>query len=380
MEPNQSQERTERATPKRLRDAKRKGQIPRSRELNTALVLTAAALALYGLGPVLGQGLTGFMERSLDLGPADLADPAAMLHRLQAATGEMLRLWAPFVLAVIGTALLAPALLGGWAFSAEPLTPKLERLNPIKGLGRIFSLQGLVELVKAIAKLVLIAGVGGLVLWSYRAELLAPPAASVPQDLLDAFALLAVVLLLLSAATFLIAVLDVPYQIWDHSRKLRMTRQEVRDELKELEGRPEVKSRIRQVQRELSRRRMMDEVPKADLVVTNPTHYAVALRYEPLRSGAPRVVAKGAGLLAAQIRTLARAHGIPVIEAPSLARALYSGVKLDQEIPASLYLAVAQLLAYVYQLRSARESGRREPEPPRDLPVPSEVTTRGPKG
>lgn len=380
MESDQSQERTERATPKRLQDAKRKGQVARSRELNTAMVLTAAALVLYGFGPSLGQGLIGFMERSLALGPADLADPGAMLHRMQAATGDMLRLWTPFVLGVIGAALLAPALLGGWAFSAEPLIPKLERLSPIKGFGRIFSLRGLVELAKAIAKLLLIAGVGALVLWSYRAEVLAAPAASVSQDMLAAFRLFGVALLLLSAATFLIAVLDVPYQLWDHGRQLRMTRQEVRDELKELEGRPEVKSRVRQLQRELSRRRMMDEVPKADLVVTNPTHYAVALRYEPLKSGAPRVVAKGADLLAAQIRNLARAHGVPVVEAPSLARALYRGVKLDQEIPASLYLAVAQLLAYVYQLRSARESGMREPEPPRDLPVPAERTAAGPEG
>lgn len=377
MEQDQSQERTERATPKRLRDAKRKGQMARSRELNTAMVLTAAALMLYGFGPVLGQGLIGFMERSLLLGPADLADSAAMLRRMQAVTGDMLMLWAPFVLTVVGTALVAPALLGGWAFSAEPLIPKLERMSPIKGFARIFSLAGVAELLKAVAKLVLIAGVGGLVLWSYQSEILAPPAASLSQDMVDAFRLFGIVLLILSATTFLIAFVDVPYQIWDHSRKLRMTRQEVRDELKELEGRPEVKSRIRQLQRELSRRRMMDAVPKADLVVTNPTHYAVALRYEPLKSGAPRVVAKGADLLAAQIRSRARALGVPVIEAPSLARALYRGVKLDQEIPASLYLAVAQLLAYVYQLRTARESGMREPEPPRDLPVPTELPGRG---
>jgi flagellar biosynthetic protein FlhB len=335
-------------------------------------------LALFGLGPVLGEGLIGFMGRSLDLGPADLADPAAMLRRMRAATTDMLMLWAPFALAVVGTALIAPALLGGWALSAEPLIPKLERLSPMKGLSRIFSLQGAVELAKAVAKLILIAGVGGLVLWSYRSEILAAPAASLSQDMVEAFRLFGIVLLILSAATFLIAFVDVPYQIWDHNRKLRMTRQEVRDELKELEGRPEVKSRIRQVQRELSRRRMMDAVPKADLVVTNPTHYAVALRYEPLKSGAPRVVAKGADLLAAQIRALARANGVPLVEAPALARALYRGVKLDREIPASLYLAVAQLLAYVYQLRTARESGMREPAPPRDLPVPPERPGRGP--
>ncbi len=373
MDDDRSQERTERPTPKRLQDARRKGQIPRSRELNTALMLTASALVLYHFGPALGQGLVGYMERALDLGPADLADPAAMLRRMREATMDMLLLFAPFILVVVGTALAGPALLGGWGLSAEPLAPKLERLNPIKGLGRIFSVRGLVELVKAIAKLVLVAGVGGALVWAHRAEILAPPTAALAHDLIRAFRLFGVVLIVLAAATFLIALMDVPYQLWDHKKKLGMTRQEVRDELKETEGRPEVKSRIRQLQRELSRRRMMDEVPKADLVVTNPTHYAVALRYEPLKSGAPRVVAKGAELLAGQIRTTARAHGVPVIEAPPLARALYHGVKLGQQIPASLYLAVAQLLAYVYQLRTANETGARQPEPPRDLPVPDDM-------
>ncbi|MFY9973753.1 MAG: flagellar biosynthesis protein FlhB [Chromatiaceae bacterium] len=377
MEQDQSQERTERATPKRLRDAKRKGQVARSRELNTAMLLTVTALVLYGLGAEVGQGLVRLMERSLDLGPADLADPAAMLHRMRAVTFDLLILGAPLLLAALGTALIAPILLGGWTLSGELLIPKLERLSPIKGFARIFSLTGLVELVKAIVKLALITGVGGVVLWSHRSEILAPPDASVARDMLDAFRLFALVLLTLSAATFLVAAMDVPYQLWDHGRKLRMTRQEVRDELKEHEGRPEVKSRIRQLQRDLSRRRMMDEVPKADLVVTNPTHYAVALRYEPLKCGAPRVVAKGADLLAGQIRTLARAKGVPVIEAPPLARALYRGVKLDQEIPGSLYMAVAQLLAYVYQLRTARDSGTREPEPPRDLPVSADLSERG---
>ena len=377
MEQDQSQERTERATPKRLRDAKRKGQVARSRELNTAMLLTVTALVLYGLGAEVGQGLVRLVERSLDLGPADLADPAAMLHRMRAMTFDLLILGAPLLLAALGTALIAPILLGGWTLSGELLIPKLERLSPIKGFGRIFSPTGLVELVKAIVKLALIAGVGGVVLWSYRSEILAPPDASVARDMLDAFHLFATVLLTLSAATFLVAAMDVPYQLWDHGRKLRMTRQEVRDELKEHEGRPEVKSRVRQLQRDLSRRRMMDEVPKADLVVTNPTHYAVALRYEPLKCGAPRVVAKGADLLAGQIRAIARANGVPVIEAPPLARALYRGVKLDQEIPGSLYMAVAQLLAYVYQLRTARDSGTREPEPPRDLPVPADLSERG---
>jgi flagellar biosynthesis protein FlhB len=373
MSDEQSQERTEQPTPKRLQEAKRKGQVPRSRELNTAMMLTAGALMLYQFGPTLGQGLMEFMERALDLGPADLADPTAMLRRIQQATVDMILLFTPLFVVLVGMALAAPALLGGWSLSAESLAPKGERLNPVAGLGRIFSVRGLVELVKAIAKVSLVAGIGGAFLWFHRAELLAAPTASLADDLFHAFRLFGIVLIVLAAATFSIALIDVPYQLWDHKEKLKMTRQEIREEAKESEGRPEVKGRIRQLQREISRRRMMAEVPKADLVVTNPTHYAVALCYEPSKAAAPRVVAKGADLMAAQIRTIARANRVSVIEAPALARALYHGVKLGQQIPASLYLAVAQLLAYVYQLRTARETGAREPEQPRDLPVPEDL-------
>jgi flagellar biosynthetic protein FlhB len=166
---------------------------------------------------------------------------------------------------------------------------------------------------------------------------------------------------------------DVPFQIWHHARQLRMTRQEIRDEVKETEGRPEVKGRIRNLQREIARRRMMEEVPKADVVVTNPTHFAVALRYEPLRSNAPRLVAKGADLMAGRIRMVATANEVPVVEAPPLARALYHSTKIGQEIPASLYLAVAQVLAYVYQLHAACKNGGPRPPPPADLSVPPEL-------
>jgi flagellar biosynthetic protein FlhB len=193
------------------------------------------------------------------------------------------------------------------------------------------------------------------------------------RELAGAFHFFGLAFLVLSAATMLIAAIDVPYQLWDHNRQLRMTRQEVRDELKETEGRPEVKGRIRTLQREMAQRRMMEEVPSADVVVTNPTHFAVALRYEALRSNAPRVVAKGADLIASQIRQVATAHQVPIVETPPLARALYYNGELDQEIPASLYLAVAQVLAYVYQLRAARQSGRPEPPPPQGLPVPEDL-------
>lgn len=373
MDDQQGQERTERPTPKRLRDAKRRGQVPRSRELNTAMMLMAAALALYLLGGHFGEGLMRSMRGALVLEGADLLRPEAMLERLAHLIGEMTVLFVPFLLVMLVVAVGAPALLGGWTLSGEALTPKLERLDPLKGLGRIFSLKGLIELVKAIAKLTVVAVVAGAFLWLKKEEILAPPVVSVEQDLVRSMELFGVVLIVLAAATFLIAAVDIPLQLWDHQKKLHMTRQEVRDELKDSEGRPEVKSRIRQLQHEYSKRRMMDEVPTADVVVTNPTHYAVALRYEPLKTGAPRVVAKGADLLAMRIRLLAKDNEVPVVEAPPLARALYRGTKVGQEIPESLYLAVAQLLAYVYQVRTARERGTAEPRPPADLEVPDEL-------
>ncbi|MEY6431920.1 flagellar biosynthesis protein FlhB [Thioalkalicoccus limnaeus] len=372
MDKKPAQERTEQPTPKRLLDAKKKGQVPRSRELNTAMILTVGALILFVLGPTLGKGLSEVMAEALVLHAEDLDSPMAMVDRLARVVQQTLVLFAPFGLAMVITALISPALLGGWAVSAQSLQPKLERLDPIKGLGRMVSARALVEFVKAIAKLVLVAGVGGGYIWAHRSEILAPPKATVMLDIIGAFQLFGVLLILLAAATFLIAFIDVPFQLWDHTKKLRMTRQEVRDELKETEGRPEVKSRIRQLQREFARRRMMEEVPTADVVVTNPTHVAVALRYDALKSGAPRVVAKGADLVAGRVRALAEIHGVEIIEAPPLARALYHQVKLGQEIPASLYLAVAQLLAYVFQLRAARKAGTRQPERPRDLPVPDQ--------
>ena len=177
----------------------------------------------------------------------------------------------------------------------------------------------------------------------------------------------------LSASMLVIAAVDVPFQLWDHARQLRMSKQDVREESKDLEGRPEIKGRIRNMQREMARRRMMDEVPKADVVVTNPTHYAVALRYQQDKMSAPRVVAMGADLVAANIRAKAQEHGVTLLEAPPLARALFFNAELDKEIPAGLYLAVAQVLAYVYQLKAARKYGGITPQAPKDLPVPDEL-------
>jgi len=366
------QERTEKATSKRLQEARKKGQVPRSRDLNTTLLLLLSSLAFLVLGPGMLEGMIGMIRGGLEIPRARLFDPEQLLTALVHDFHYTLLLLAPFLLVTLIAALLGPLALGGWAFSAEALAFDLTKLDPVKGLGRLFSAQGLVELVKSIAKVVLVGGVATAMLWQFRNQILSMSYEPLWSAAAHGAHLIGVTLLVLSAALVVIAAIDVPFQIWNHGRQLRMTRQEVKDEFKETEGDPQIRARVRRLQREMAQRRMMEEVPKADVVVTNPTHFAVALRYDQERMGAPRVVAKGVDLVALKIRSVAQANGVPVFSAPPLARALYHRTKLEQEVPAALYVAVAQVLAYVYHLRAAREGGFEEPPPPTDLPVPDE--------
>ncbi|ROR34942.1 flagellar biosynthesis protein FlhB [Inmirania thermothiophila] len=377
MAQEDAQERTERPTPKRLREAREKGQVPRSRELGTLFLLLAGAGGLLLTGPHLAGGMEALLVRGLRLEAADVLDPAAPVRLLARAVTEAALALAPLLALLVAAAVAAPLVLGGWVFSTETLMPKWERIDPVRGLRRVFSLRGLIELVKALAKFAVIATVAVVLLWRLGPALLGLGQQEAGQAVADAAALLAWAFLGLAASTLLIAAVDVPFQLWDHTRQLRMTRQEVRDELKETEGKPEVRARQRERQREIARRRMMAEVPKADVVVTNPTHFAVALRYRPERMRAPQVVAKGTDLVAAQIRGVAARAGVPQFEAPPLARALYYSTEVGQEIPAALYVAVAQVLAWVYQVDAARREGREAPARPQGLEVPDELTRPG---
>lgn len=366
------EERTENATAKRLEQAREKGQVPRSQDLNTTLLLLLSSLALLVLGPTMLGGLSELVRNGLSIRPDELLHSDRLIAVLVADFRFAFVVLTPFLLVTVVASLLGPLALGGWTFSGESLTFNLDKLNPVKGLGRLFSSHGLVELVKSIAKVALVGGVAAAMLWHLRGRILALRYEPLAPAAAHGAHLIGVSLLVLSAALALIAAIDVPYQIWSHGRQLRMTRQEVKDEFKETEGDPQIRARVRRMQREMAQRRMMEEVPKADVVVTNPTHFAVALRYDQGKMGAPRVVAKGADLVAFRIRSVAEAHAIPIFSAPPLARALYHRTQLDQEIPAALYVAVAQVLAYVYHLRTAREQGFDEPPPPTDLPVPDD--------
>lgn len=358
------QEKTEQATPKRLRDAREKGQVARSRELSAALVMTTgAAMMVLAHGPMTA-GMLNLIREGLR-SPGHLArDPGLLPAALAEAIGSALVVIGPFLLVLLAAAVLAPTLTGGWSFSLKPLAPKLEKLNPGKGLKRVFGPKGLIELIKAFAKATLVTGLGVALLWHWSPRLLALGAAPVGEAIGAAAGMAALTLLLLSLSLILIAAIDVPFQLWQHAKQLRMTRQEVRDEMKETDGKPEVKSRIRSLQQEFARRRMLQDVPTADVVITNPTHFAVALKYDEAKMRAPMVVAKGADLVAMRIRELAGENRVALFEAPPLARALYGSTDIGQEIPARLYVAVAQILTWVYRVRQARVSGELPPSRP----------------
>ncbi|KZC17909.1 flagellar biosynthetic protein FlhB [Rhodanobacter sp. FW510-R12] len=364
MADDSDQEKTEQPTEKRLRESREKGEVPRSRDLSGAVVVLAGVAALISSGDSALLHARRIFALGLGYSREALLSDALPGRALHAAVSEALGLFAPVALATLLAAVAAPLLLGGLNFSAQALQPKFDRLDPIKGLGRIFAMRGLVELGKALLKLLFIGAVLALLLRHWQGELQATGRGPVMAGIAQSIGLLGRAALWFGSMLALIGGIDALYQKFDHAKNLRMTRQEIRDEMKESEGNPEMKGRIRQVQQAQARRRMMEELPRADVVVVNPTHFAVALRYDDGRLGAPRVIAKGVDVLAQQIRLVAGSHRIPLVEAPPLARALYATTELGREIPAALYVAVAQVLAYVYQLKQAAAQGEAPPPAP----------------
>lgn len=373
MAEDSGQERTEEPTAKRQKESREKGQVARSKELNTLAVVMVAAVGLLMLGPRLAQRLMDLMVYNFSIEREALYNTDSMgLHLLSSLNHGFSGL-APLLVMLLVAALVGPVLLGGWLFSAKLLAPKGERLNPLAGLKRMFSIKALVELLKALAKFLVVLVMALVVLNMRTDDLLALGNEPLPTAIAHSAWVLGTSLVLLASALILIAAVDVPFQIWDNKQKTKMTKQEVRDEYKDSEGKPEVKSRVRQLQREMAERRMMGEVPKADVVITNPTHYAVALKYDPVQSGAPVVVAKGADFLAQKIREVATEHDVIVLESPPLARAVYYSTELEQPIPAGLYLAVAQVLAYVYQIRQYQQGKGQRPGPMPEPPIPEDL-------
>ena len=366
-------EKTEQPSQRKLDQAREKGQVARSRELSTFAVLLAGGGTLWFMGASFTQHMVKLLHDGLTLDRELAFNPDLIIPRLYDLSLDALITFFPFLLVVMLAAAFSPLLLNGWLFSVQALQPKFSKMNPVSGIARMFSRTSLVELIKAIGKSILVGGVAALVIWSNKDAVMAlgmqATAASIPQI----GHLVGASFMTIVGAMLLIVAIDVPFQLWDHNKKLMMTKEEVRQESKETEGDPMVKGRIRSLQREAARRRMMAEIPTADVVVTNPTHYAVALKYGDKGMRAPIVVAKGSHLLALRIREIAEENHVPILEAPPLARALHKHTDLGESIPEALYTAVAEVLAYVYQLHRYEKQGGARPQEPKHLPVPVEL-------
>ena len=368
-------DKTEEPTGKRLADARKKGQIPRSKELNTFVALMTASVMMLFVGGSIATGLKKIMQQQFQLTRDVIFDSASPVIFFEQVLLDGLFLIIPIVIPLMIVALLTPIMMGGWNFSAESMSPKFSKMNPISGLKRMVGVQGLVELLKSIIKIALVFFVAGSLFKINLDQYLGLSTLSLESSIAKAVDLIGFALLILSSTLIVIVAIDVPYQLWNTKKQLKMTKQEVKDEAKQQEGNPEIKGQIRRKQTELAQQRMMEEVPKADVIVTNPSHFAVALKYDAQGSGAPVLVAKGVDLIAAQIRNSALGADVPLVAAPPLARALFYSTELNEEIPSGLFLAVAQILAYVFQLKAATENNSEKPIAPKNIEIPKDFKT-----
>ncbi|EHG6150418.1 flagellar type III secretion system protein FlhB [Escherichia fergusonii] len=368
---DESDDKTEAPTPHRLEKAREEGQIPRSRELTSMLILLVGVCVIWFGGESLARQLAAMLSAGLHFDHHLINDPNLILGQIILLIKQAMMALLPLITGVVLVAMVSPVLLGGLIFSGKSLQPKFSKLNPLPGIKRMFSAQTGAELLKAILKSTLVGCVAGFYLWHKWPEMMRLMAQSPITAMGNALDLVGLCALLVVLGVIPMVGFDVFYQIFSHLKKLRMSRQDIRDEFKQSEGDPHVKGRIRQMQRAAARRRMMNDVPQADVIVNNPTHYSVALQYDENKMSAPKVIAKGAGLVALRIREIAAEHRIPTLEAPPLARALYRHSEIGQQIPGQLYAAVAEVLAWVWQLKRWRIAGGQRPVKPANLPVPA---------
>ena len=370
-------EKSEPASPARLEKAREEGQVARSRELVTFVMLTTGVGGLWALGEMMGQHFSSALRNGLQFERASAFDASHMMVQAGTAVLHALQALMPLLGMMLVAALVAPMMLGGWLFSTKSLAPTFSKMNPIAGIGRMFSAESLAELVKTIVKSLLVGGVAWYVISGNVASIMALMSEPLHAALPHTLHLVARSCALIIGSLLLVALIDVPYQLWSHHRKLRMSREDLRQEQKENDGDPQVKAQIRRQQQQMAKRRMMAEVPKADIIVTNPTHFAVALKYHDKDMRAPRVIAKGADLVALRIRAMAEENSIPILEAAPLTRALFRHTQLGDEIPAALYAAVAEVLAWAYQLKHQASEGGTPPRAPQNLPVPESLDPLG---
>ena len=365
------QEKSEDPTEKKKSEARKKGQVTRSQELTTLFMLLASIIGIMFFSKDMIEVIIDIMKNNFSVERNTLFDTEQLFLHFKTELAAMLYALIPLFILMFITAIFSNALLGGFNFSFKAVTPKLNKLNPIKGLKKVFGAKGVIELVKSILKIGLMGSIAVYFIWQFNDEIYGLSEEPFPGALIHAMELITWQFLLVALGMIIVAMIDVPYQIWSNKRQLKMTKQEVKDESKSTDGNPEIKGKIRQKQREIAMQRMMGDVPKADVIITNPTHYAVALQYDTKGSGAPVMLAKGADLVAMQIRNVAQANDVPIMEIPPLSRAIYYSVEIGQEIPAGLYVAVAQVLAYIFQLKNGDIDKSTKPDMS-DLPIPSE--------
>lgn len=375
MSEDPSQEKTEEPTAKRLKDSKDKGQVARSKDLNSLFILVFAGFTFVSLGPMFFRNMGQLITKLLSFNPDVIGDPAQLTTLAKEFVFDVLILFLPFVFLNILSTFLGPILIGGFTFSMKALAPKFERMSPLKGIKRMFSVKSIMELVKAFLKFSVVAAIAILVWTSQINDFLSIGALPLHIAIPKAFTMLAWSFLYISCSLLFIAIIDVPFQLFQHNKSLKMTKQEVKDEYKETEGKPEVKAQIRHMQKEVAQRRMMQDVPKADVILTNPSHFAVALSYNEDGYTAPTVLAKGQDHMALNIGKIAKAHDVPILRLPPLARSIYFSTEVGHEIPRGLFIAVAQVLAYVFQLKRKVKMDDMEvsPEELTDLPIPDEL-------
>jgi flagellar biosynthetic protein FlhB len=373
MAESDSGEKTEEPTAKKLSDARKKGQIARSKDLGTMFVLVGSAFAMMVMGNALVNAMSTIMKRMFSISRKEAMDVHALINVISSGIGHVVFPMLAIFFIILIAAFIGNTMLGGMAFSWEAMAPKASRLSPLAGFKRMFGVQAAVELLKSILKFFVVFIVAFLLLNGLFDQILGLSLEAIPLNFDHAVNMLLWMFLALALSIGIIVAIDAPYQVWNHTRQLKMTKQEIKDEFKSTEGNPEIKGRIKQTQYEMSQRRMMGEVPNSDVVITNPTHYSIALKYDPNVGGAPRLVAKGIDEMAIHIRTIAKEHNVEIIQSPALARSLYYTAEVDQDIPEELYAAVAQVLAFIFQLNEHRKGRAKKPIPvAKNLPIPEE--------
>lgn len=374
-EEDPSQEKTEEPTSKRLRDAKEKGQKPSSKDLNSFFVLVFSGVAFISVGQMIFKNFGVMITSLLTFDKTILrTNESVMDYGANFIMNVVLTILPFFFMSILG-AILGPILIGGWSFSLKALAPKASKMSPLKGIKRMFSTKSLMELVKSFLKFSVVAVVAVIVWWGQLHDFLAIGSLPLEVAIPKAFNMLAWSFLFISSSLLFIVAIDVPFQLFEHNKQLKMTKQEVKDEYKETEGKPEVKAQIRRMQQEAANRRMMADVPKADVILTNPSHYSVAMSYDENGYTAPIVLAKGMDHMAIHIGKIAKEADVPILRLPPLARSIYYSTEVGEEIPRGLFIAVAQVLAYIFQLkrRNRLDEVAATPDELSDLPIPEEL-------